>query len=88
MIKLGPQYLAGGYGTFEQLHWFSKKQVATAQSTKEAEMVALSKMLREVLVPQIGLWKSLLRRVVMGTIHEDSESTITAAVDTHHYCAT
>ena len=58
-------------GTFVQLDWFSKKQTATSHSTTEAEMVALPKILREVLVPQIGLWKLLMGRTVMSVIHED-----------------
>ena len=71
--------IVGDNGTFVQLDWFSKKQTATSHSTTEAELVALSKMLREVLVPQMGLWRLLLGRTVLGVIHEDNESTITVA---------
>ena len=71
--------LVGEYGTFFQLDWFSKKQTATSHSTTEAEMVAMSKMLREVLVPQMELWKLLEGNVVPGIIYEDNQSTITVA---------
>ena len=42
-------------------------------------MVAMSKMLREVLVPQMELWKLLVGGVVPGVIYEDNQSTITVA---------
>ena len=39
----------------------------------------MSKMLREVLVPQMNLWRLLAGRVVPGAILEDNQSTITVA---------
>ena len=71
--------ICGDNGTFLQLDWFSKKQTATAHSTTEAELVALSKILREVLVPQMELWSLLLERRIGGVIFEDNESTIVVA---------
>ena len=71
--------LEGKYGTFVQLDWFSKRQSATSHSTTEAEMVSLSKMLRESLVPQMGLWANLIGGPIKGIVHEDNESTIVVA---------
>lgn len=51
--------LTGPHGTFTHLEWFSKRQTATSHSTSEAEMIAMSKMLRESMVPQMGLWSML-----------------------------
>ena len=58
------------------LGWFSKRQTATAHSTTEAELIAASKILRESLVPLMGLWSLMLDRVVNGKVHEDNQSTI------------
>ena len=71
--------LVGDNGTFVQLDWFSKKQTATSHSTTEAEMVAMSKMLRECLVPQMELWKLLIGGPVPGILFEDNQSTIVVA---------
>ena len=71
--------LTGANGTFVQLDWFSKKQTATSHSTTEVELVSMSKMLREVLVPQMNLWSLLGGQVVPGAIFEDNQSTITVA---------
>ena len=65
--------------TFIPLDWYSKRQTATAHSTTEAEMVSLSKMIREILAPQLELWSLLLQRDVRGVLHEDNESTIVVA---------
>ena len=42
-------------------------------------MVALSKLLREHLVPQQGLWSQLVGRPVKATIFEDNTATIKVA---------
>jgi hypothetical protein len=60
------------------LDWYSKLQGATSHSTTEAEMVSASKMLREVLVPQIALWSLLLQRPIHSFIEKDNNSTIIA----------
>ena len=57
--------------------WFSKRQAATSHSTAEAELVALSKMLRESWAPLQELWSILLRRPFKCVLHEDNISTIT-----------
>ena len=59
-----------------QLDWFSKRQTATAHSTSESKLIALPKLLRECLVPQIGLWSILLQRQVSGRVYEDNTATI------------
>jgi hypothetical protein len=72
--------LTGPNGTFMPLEWFSKRQTATSHSTSEAEMIAMSKMLRESLVPQMGLWCVLQNNVpVPGVLFEDNQSTIVIA---------
>ena len=74
--------ISGGFlhlhaeGTFVPLDWYSKKQSATAHSTTEAELISASKMLREMLIPQMELWSILLQRPVKGSIREDNEATI------------
>ena len=68
--------LEGDNGSFFPLEWFSKRQSATSHSTTEAEMVALSKILRENVVPIMGLWSHLLNRKVIGKVHEDSQSPL------------
>ena len=42
-------------------------------------MVAMSKMLRECLVPQMELWKLLIGGPVPGILFEDNQSTIVVA---------
>jgi hypothetical protein len=71
--------LTGSHGTFVQLEWFSKRQAATSHSTSEAEMAALSKMLRECLIPQQSLWSEMLARDVKATVYEDNTATIKIA---------
>jgi hypothetical protein len=71
--------LTGKNGTYMPLEWFSKRQGATSHSTSESEMIALSKILRECLVPQMGLWKLLMGKTVPGVIYEDNESAIVIA---------
>ncbi len=71
--------LTGPNGTFVPLEWFSKRQTATSHSTSEAEMVAMSKILRECLVPQMGLWSILMSKDVPGVLFEDNQSTIVIA---------
>ena len=65
-----------GLNTQFPLDWFSKRQTATAHSTTEAELIAASKILRENLVPLMGLWSLMLDRVVCGKVFEDNQSTI------------
>jgi hypothetical protein len=65
-----------GLNTQFPLDWFSKRQTATAHSTTEAELIAASKILRENLVPLMGLWSLMLDRVVYGKVFEDNQSTI------------
>ena len=71
--------LVGKHGTFVQLEWHSKRQAATSHSTSEAEMVSMSKLLRESMVPQMGLWANLLKRDIKGKVFEDNMSTIVIA---------
>jgi hypothetical protein len=71
--------VTGPHGTFMPLEWFSKRQTATSHSTTEAEMVAMSKILRESLVPQMGLWSLMVGYDVPGIIFEDNQSTIVVA---------
>lgn len=66
----------GKHGTCTQLDWFSKRQTATAHSTSESELIALSKLLRECLVPQQGLWAVLLGRAVKVQVSEDKQAAI------------
>ena len=66
-----------GDNTFCPLDWFSKRQTATSHSTKEAELVAASKMLRESLIPLECLWSLMLQRPVQAVLHEDNMSTVT-----------
>ena len=63
-------------GSFFQLDWFSKRQAATAHSTTEAELISASKMLRDSLVPLMGLWSVMLDREIKGKLFEDNMSTI------------
>ena len=71
--------LTGPNGTFVPLEWFSKRQTATSHSTTEAEMVAMSKILRECVVPQMGLWSLLMQKTVPSVLFEDNQSTIIVA---------
>ncbi len=57
--------------------WYYKRQTNTAHSTTDAELVSLSKMLRESLVPIQSLWSTLLQRPVKAVLHEDNTATIT-----------
>ena len=65
-----------GLNAFFQLDWFSKRQTATAHSTTEAELISASKMLRDSLVPLMGLWSVMLDREIKGKLFEDNMSTI------------
>ena len=57
------------------LAWLSKKQSTVAQSTTEAETVALSYVLYEEGLPMLELWKQLLNREVHLRVREDNEAT-------------
>ena len=61
---------------FFQLDWYSKRQTATAHPTTEAELISASKMLRDSLVPLMGLWSVMLDRDIQGKLFEDNMSTI------------
>jgi hypothetical protein len=63
--------------TESSLEWASKRQSATARSTTEAELISLSKLLRESAVPWQILWSVLLEREVGLKVWEDNEATIT-----------
>jgi hypothetical protein len=66
----------GRHGTNFAVDWFSKLQTSTSHSTPEAELVALSKSLRDVGLPLQELLSCLLDRPVKLIIHEDNESAI------------
>ena len=66
-----------GPNSFFPLDWYSQRQTNTAHSTTDAELVSLSKMLRESLVPIQSLWSTLLQRPVKAILHEDNTATIT-----------
>ena len=68
--------LVGRHGTNFAVDWFSKLQTSTSHSTPEAELVALSKSLRDVGLPLQELLSCLLDRPVKLVIHEDNESAI------------
>ena len=66
-----------GANSFFPLDWYSKRQTNTAHSTTDAELVSLSKMLRESLVSIQSLWSTLLQRPVKAVLHQDNTATIT-----------
>jgi len=68
--------LEGDGGSVFALEWYSKLQTSTAVSTPEAELVSLSKALREAGLPLQELWSVILQRTVRLVIHEDNMSTI------------
>ncbi len=64
-----------GVNTLFQLDWYSKRQTATSHSTTEAELISASKMLRDSLVPLMGLWTVMLDREITAKLFEDNAST-------------
>ena len=71
--------LTGKYGTYMPLEWFSKRQSATSHSASESALIAMSKIIRECLVPQMGLWSMLIGKNAPGIIHEDNQAAIVIA---------
>ena len=58
------------------LEWASKLQTVVSHSTPEAELVAMSRALREYALPMQSLWAVLLGREVLLDVMEDNQSTI------------
>jgi len=56
----------------------SARQTAVSHSSTEAEVVAMSKAMREKALPLEELWEALLARKVRATFHEDNSACILA----------
>ena len=65
-----------GFGNSFPVEWSSKLQTVVSHSTPEAELVSMSRSMREFALPIQGMWSSLLSRPVKRQILEDNMSTI------------
>ena len=65
-----------GEGGCFPLEWSSKLQTVVSHSTPEAELVSMSRSLREFALPIQGMWSLLLDRPVKLQVLEDNMSTI------------
>ena len=65
-----------GCGNSFPIEWSSKLQTVVSHSTPEAELVSMSRSMREFALPIQGMWASLLDRQVKLQILEDNMSTI------------
>ena len=65
-----------GEGHSFPIEWASKLQTVVSHSTPEAELVSMSRSLREFALPIQGMWSVLLGRSVKLQILEDNMSTI------------
>ena len=68
--------LTDGKGNTFPVEWSSKLQTVVSHSTPEAELVSMSRSMREFALPVQGMWTQLLQRPVMLQVHEDNTSTI------------
>jgi hypothetical protein len=69
VVLLGPK-------TFFPLAVLCKKQTSSANGTTEAEIVAMSHILRQEAIPLLQLWELLLGRKVRMELYEDNAGTI------------
>ena len=53
----------------------NKKQGSTANSTPEAEIVALNDLVRSTAVPALDLWETICQREVELKVYEDNQAT-------------
>ena len=58
------------------IEWASKLQTVVSHSTPEAELISMSRSLREFALPIQGMWSQLLGREVLLEVKEDNMSTI------------
>ena len=65
-----------GHGHSFPVEWSSKLQTVVSHSTPEAELVSMSRSMREFALPVQGMWTQLVGRPVMLEVHEDNTSTI------------
>ena len=68
--------LCDGFGHSFPVEWSSKLQTVVSHSTPEAELVSMSRSMREFALPIQGMWTLLLGRSVILEVHEDNTSTI------------
>ena len=68
--------LSDGFGHSSPIEWSSKLQSVVSHSTPEAELVSMSRSMREFALPIQGMWTQLLQRPIMLEVHEDNTSTI------------
>ena len=64
-----------GEHTFYPLCAMCKKQGSTANSTPEAEIVALNDLVRSTAVPALDLWETICQREVKLKVYEDNQAT-------------
>jgi hypothetical protein len=68
--------LTDGKGNSFPIDWSSKLQTVVSHSTPEAELVSMSRSMREFALPIQGMRTTLLQRPVMLEVYEDNTSTI------------
>ena len=68
--------LTDGHGNSFPCEWSSKLQTVVSHSTPEAELVSMSRSMREFALPIQGMWTQLLGRQPLLEVHEDNTSTI------------
>jgi hypothetical protein len=69
-------YISDNKSTRVPIGWNSGKQTATALSTAEAELVALTRYLQTFLLPLETLYEQLLHRPIASTTGEDNTACI------------
>jgi hypothetical protein len=67
--------LCDGFGHAFPVEWSSKLQTVVSHSTPEAELVSMSRSMREFALPIQGMWTLLLGRPVTLEVHGDNTST-------------
>ena len=68
--------LCDGSGGSFPLEWSSKLQTVVSHSTPEAELVSMSRSMREYALPLQEMWSALLNRPIDLEVLEDNMSTI------------
>ena len=54
----------------------SKRQGSVSTSTPEAEIVSAFTAFKNLLLPSLAMWETLLRRAVIAQFHEDNQAMI------------
>ena len=70
----GGHLMLAGANTRFPLTAVSKKQQSVSTSTTEAELTAIFRMVRNVAVPAIDLWETLLGKMIPVNVYEDNQT--------------